>query len=160
MFQLGSLLVLGRTKYITSISLKYKKWKICGMLPTLKIFQKDSEMVLTIHQEGRSPIEPITMSFVKNDKLLFFCRGKVIISSKQISQILYFMRVLIQTCNCAITVVPLGYCTINNKSILLVAYMDLIGVKETRGIECLTIQFPPLPSSQSVGITSIKSSMD
>jgi hypothetical protein len=37
---------------------------------------------------------------------------------------------------------------------------DTNGTLETRGVECLTIQFPPLPSSQSVGITGIKSSMD
>ena len=32
---------------------------------------------------------------------------------------------------------------------------DTKGVGETRGVECLTIQFPPLPTSQSVGITCI-----
>ena len=52
------------------------------MLPTVKIF-------LEIFWDGINdtsgevyPLWSITMGFVKNDKLLFFCRGKVKISSK------------------------------------------------------------------------------
>ncbi len=51
------------------------------------------------------------------------------------------MRVLIETYNCTITLVPLAYCTISNKSILLVVYMGFNCVVHPIGVEPMTFGF-------------------
>ena len=59
-----------------------RKWEDCGMLPAVKIFLENFWDGINDTTGAVYPLWSITMGFVKNDKLLFSCRGKVTITSK------------------------------------------------------------------------------